>query len=275
MLVEAARRLTAAGIAGARLDARLLLAHALGVAPDEIMARRGDRPTEAVAVDFERLLVRRLAREPVSRIRGRREFWSLEFEIGPDTLDPRPDSETLIEAALACLADRGAPWRILDLGTGSGCLLLAMLSELPAATGVGIDRASGALAIAAANAHRLGLDRRCRFLCGDWAAGLAGRFDLIVANPPYIPSADIAALEPEVRDHDPVLALAGGVDGLDAYRAIAAELPRLLAVEGRAVLELGNGQAEPVAKIMVEAGLVLSAVRPDLAGVARALVVGC
>lgn len=275
VLVEAARRLTAAGVAGVRLDARLLLAHALGVTPDEILVRRGDRLTAAVAVDFENMLARRLAREPVSRIRGRREFWSLDFEIGPDTLDPRPDSETVVDAALACLADRGAPWRILDLGTGSGCLLLALLSELPAAVGIGTDRAPGALAVAAGNARRLGLDGRCRFLCGDWGAGLAGRFDLIVANPPYVPIADIAGLEPEVRDHDPILALAGGADGLDAYRAIAAELPGLLAAEGRAVVELGSGQAEPVAAIMEAAGLVISAVRPDLGGVARALIIGC
>lgn len=274
-LVEATRRLTATGIANARLDARLLLAYALGTTPDDILARRGERLTASVAVDFERMLVRRLAREPVSRIRGRREFWSLEFEIGPDTLDPRPDSETVVEAALACLADRNAPWRILDLGTGSGCLLLALLSELPAATGLGIDQASGALTVAAANARRLGLDGRCVFSCGDWAAGQSGRFDLIVANPPYVPSADIAGLEPEVRNHDPILALAGGADGLDAYRAIAAELPQLMAGGGRAVLELGLGQAEPVAEIMTSRGLSVSAIRPDLAGIPRALIVRC
>jgi release factor glutamine methyltransferase len=274
LLADAARRLTTAGIANARLDARLLLAHALGATPDEILSRRGDRPMATAVADFERMVTRRLAREPVSRIRGQREFWSLEFEIGPDTLDPRPDSETVVEAALDRLTDRGAAWRVLDLGTGSGCLLLALLSELPAAAGLGVDRSPGALAVAAANARRLGLDGRCRFLCGDWAVGVDGPFDLIVANPPYIPCADIAALAPEVRNHDPILALSGGADGLDAYRAIAAELPRLLAAGGHAVMELGMGQAEAVAEIAVAAGLAVSAARPDLGGVLRALVVG-
>jgi release factor glutamine methyltransferase len=273
-LAEATRRLAAGGIDGARLDARLLLAHALGLTPDEILAHRGARLSAANAAAFECLVGRRLAREPVARIRGRREFWSLEFQLGPDTLDPRPDSETVVEAALALVADRQGPRRILDLGTGTGCLLLALLAELPQARGIGVDIAQGALVVAAANARRLGLAGRAGFLCGDWGAGIAGTFDLVVTNPPYVPDADIAGLEPEVRAHDPRRALAGGTDGLAAYRAIAVELPRLLAPGGHGVLEVGAGQAEAVAAVMAAAGLARQATRSDLAGMARAVVVG-
>ena len=169
-----------------------------------------------------------LAREPLSRIIGRREFWGLEFLLSADTLDPRPESETVIEAILARLPDRDRAYRFLDLGTGTGCLLLALLSEYPAASGIGIDIAPGAARTARDNAERLGIGGRAQFAVGSWAAALTGRFDAVVANPPYIEHAAIADLPREVRQYDPIRALDGGADGLAAYRAIAADLQRLL-----------------------------------------------
>jgi release factor glutamine methyltransferase len=215
---------------------------------------------------------RRVAREPLSHILGHREFWSLDFRVDGSVLDPRPDSETLVEAGLAALAERDRPWRLLDLGTGSGCLLLALLKELPAATGVGVDRSPAALRIAADNADRLGLSGRARFASGDWAVGLAGEFDLILCNPPYIPSHAIAELAPEVALYEPRLALDGGPDGLACYRRLAPQLGPLAAPGGSIVLELGEGQANTVAGLMEGAGLTVGGVKRDLTGRARALV---
>ena len=217
------------------------------------------------------LLARRAAREPMARILGYREFWSLRFELSPATLDPRPDSETLIEAALAALPDRARPYRVLDLGSGSGCLLLALLSELPCAWGLGIDRAESAVATARRNAAALGLVGRARFAVGDWAAAIAGEWDVILVNPPYIPASAIAGLMPEVAGHEPRLALEGGIDGLDAYRAVGPQIAGLLAPQGVAAVELGQGQAEAAAGIMMGAGLAIREVRHDLAGVDRCL----
>jgi release factor glutamine methyltransferase len=208
----------------------------------------------------------------VSRLVGEREFWSLPFAVTPATLDPRPDSETLVEAALARTADRAAPVRLLDLGTGSGCLLLALLHELRAAWGVGTDRSAAAVAAARANAVRLGLADRARFVVADWAAPLAGRFDIVLANPPYIERGAIAGLAPEVARHDPVLALDGGPDGLDAYRAILAGLEALVAPRGRAYLEIGDGQAGAVSALLEAAGFADLELAHDLAGRARCLV---
>jgi release factor glutamine methyltransferase len=265
-----ADRLAAAGIDAARLEARLLLAHALGLASAGLLAGL-DLP--APASGYPGLVARRAGREPLALILGRREFWSLDLLVSPATLIPRPESETLIEAALAAFAGRAAPRRLLDLGTGTGCLLLAALGEFPAACGVGIDRVPAAAALARDNAAVLGLAGRAAFLCGDWAAAVAGRFDLVLANPPYIPTADIAGLMPEVACHEPRSALDGGADGLAAYRAILADLPRLLAPGGIAVVELGAGQAAPVAALAAGAGLAAEA-RADLAGVPRALILG-
>jgi release factor glutamine methyltransferase len=254
---------------GDRREARLVVAAALGLDPSTLLGwpeRALDAAGTARARDFVR---RRAAGEPLSRLRGTREFWSLAFALSPDTLDPRPESETLVATALAAVADRAAPLRLLDLGTGTGCLLLALLSELPNACGIGVDRAPGAALAARANAAALGLGRRAAFLVGDWGAALAGGFDLVVSNPPYIPSATIATLAPEVR-HDPRRALDGGPDGLDAYRALAPDLARLL--RGTAVLELGAGQARAVAEIMRGQGLDVRGVTPDLAGIERCLV---
>ncbi|MEI6557494.1 MAG: peptide chain release factor N(5)-glutamine methyltransferase [Rhodospirillaceae bacterium] len=273
ILDQAAARLRAAGIDSAALDARILVGAALGLSREQLLTRARERVGADARAALEPLLARRIGREPVSRILGRREFWSLEFALCPDTLDPRPDSETVVEAALA-LVPRDRPLAILDLGTGSGCLLLALLSELPAAHGLGIDRSAGALATAAANAGRLGLAGRARFECADWRHGLAGHYDLIVANPPYIPEADIAALEPEVARFEPFAALSGGPDGLDAYRLLAPILPNLLTEHGVAVFEVGAGQAAAVAGLLDSAGLLVMGRRNDLAGIERCVIAG-
>jgi release factor glutamine methyltransferase len=265
-LGEMAAEATAA--LGDRREARLVVAAALGLDPASLLGwpeRPIDEAARARAAEFVR---RRAAGEPLSRLRGTREFWSLTFALSPETLDPRPETETLVAAALDAVPDRAAPLRLLDLGTGTGCLLLALLSELPNAWGIGVDRAVGAAARARANAATLGLGRRAVFLAADWGAALDGRFDLIVSNPPYIPSGDIASLAPEVR-RDPRPALDGGADGLGAYRALAPDLARLLG--GTAVLELGAGQARAVTGIMRSAGLDIRGVHPDLAGIERCL----
>ncbi|HIJ61945.1 MAG TPA: peptide chain release factor N(5)-glutamine methyltransferase [Rhodospirillaceae bacterium] len=268
-LTEALR---AAGVDSPRLDARLLLAHLLGVEsswlfshPDHLL----DAEQEAAALALGE---RRCRREPVSRILGRREFWSLSFRIGPETLDPRPDTETIVEAALGVIADRQATLSILDLGTGSGCLLLALLSELPQAEGLGIDISGEALAVAADNAGRLSLNHRARFARGDWGRGIDGLFDVILANPPYIRDQDIDGLDPEVTVFEPRAALAGGADGLDCYRALAADAARLIRPGGAVVVEVGQGQAEAVAAILGAQGLSLVEIRRDLGGIERCVV---
>jgi release factor glutamine methyltransferase len=256
-----------------RSDARLLLAAALDVEPAVVFGSPERRLSPDEGARFDVLVRRRAAREPVARILGRREFWSLSFRVSPATLDPRPDSETLVEAALADVGDRAAPLRIVDFGTGTGCLLLALLSELPKASGIGIDRSPDALACAAANAAALGLADRGRFVASDWGTALAGPADVILANPPYIERGAIAGLDPEVARYDPATALDGGADGLDAYRALAEEVARLLAPGGRGYLELGDGQSAAAARIMAGAGLRICGTRRDLAGVERCLLV--
>ena len=255
-----------------RRRARRVVAAALGLSPSEVFAEL-DRMIPAADVErVAMLLARVVAHEPISRILGVREFWGLEFVLSADTLDPRPESETLVEAVLARLPEHGRPYEILDLGTGSGCLLLALLSELPAARGVGIDRALGAARAARGNAGRLGLAARANFLVADWAAALDGRFDVVVANPPYIPGREIEALPREVRDFDPHLALDGGADGLDAYRAIAARLRSLLKPGGLFAGEIGYGQQDRVAALIGGGGLAVDAIAPDLAGIPRCIV---
>jgi len=204
-------------------------------------------------------------------ILGEREFWSLPLFVGPGVLVPRPETETLVEAALEAFPDRRVPLGILDLGTGSGCLLLALLREYPNASGVGVDRSAEALAHATLNARRHGLADRAHLVHGDWGRGLAGPFELIVANPPYVASGELTELAPEVARYEPRAALDGGADGLDAYRAILPDLPRLLAPAGVACLEIGAGQATALAALAEVAGFRV-AVRPDLAGIPRCLV---
>lgn len=270
-LAAAERSLRAAGVAGPRRDAQVLLAAVLGVDRGTLYARDDRVLTDAEAAAFGALVARRRDRVAVSRLLGRREFWSLEFAITDDVLDPRPDSETLVEAALAGLPDRRAALRLLDLGTGSGCLLLALLSELPAAFGVGIDLSLPAVRVAAGNAMALGLAGRAAFAAGDWLSMVAGRFDLIVANPPYIAAGEIDALVPEVAGGDPRLALAGGDDGLAAYRAIAPQAAAALDADGRLVLECGMGQIGAVAAILTAAGFSDLRTYRDLGGVERCI----
>jgi release factor glutamine methyltransferase len=265
-LRRGAEMLAAAGIADARREARMLLHHALGVSERMLLAPESTFD----AKEFESLLARRAAREPMAFLTGRQGFWTLDLKVSPATLIPRADSETLIHAALAAFPARDV-YDILDLGTGTGALLLAALVEFPDACGLGVDVAPAAAALAARNAAANGLSSRAAFVCADWAAPLAGRFDLILANPPYIPSAAIAGLMPEVAAHEPRAALDGGADGLAAYRAIIGELPRLLAPGGAAILELGQGQAESVTAIAVAVGFAAPALRADLGGIARAL----
>jgi release factor glutamine methyltransferase len=264
----------AAGLDSPDLDSRILIGHALGLDHAALAAaatrRLGADEESAIAA----LASRRLTGEPVARILGYKEFWSLPLRIDAATLVPRPETETVVEAALAAV-DSGGPrsreLRIADLGTGSGALILALLSELPSTFGIGTDTSAKALVVARDNARRLALSR-ARFIACNMAAALRGPFDAIVSNPPYIASGDIAALAPDVRDFDPHLALDGGTDGLHFYRAIAAAAPALLAPGGVLVVELGIGQAEPVAHLFAAAGLAPSPPHPDLNGTPRALV---
>lgn len=272
-LCQAGQVLRAAGVEGPRAEARALLAHAMGTTADALLRDPRAPVPEAAGRAFSALLRRRAgAREPLQHLLGEAGFWTLSLEVSPDTLVPRPDSETLVEAALDAFPDRAKARRVLDLGTGTGCLLLAALVEFPLAFGVGVDRAPGAAALAARNAARNGLAGRTAFLAGDWGAALSGRFDLVLSNPPYIPRADIPGLMPEVARHEPRSALDGGTSGLDAYRAIAAALPGLLTPGGRAVLELGEGQRPAVEAIAAARGLRVLGCRADLGGVPRALV---
>lgn len=267
----AAATLAAAGIGDAATDARLIVMRATGLSRERLLIE-GDRPlAEAEEAGLAALLARRLAREPMAHILGEREFFGLSFEVSPAVLIPRPDTETLVEAALED-AGRTARLRILDIATGSGCILLALLHHLPEAHGTGTDRSAGALAVARRNAASLGLAGRASFVRTDWAAGLAGPFDIVLSNPPYIAEEELAGLEPEVRDHEPRSALAAGSQGLDAYRAITADLPRLLAPGGRVFLEIGRGQGKAVAALLEAAGLQLLDRRADLAGIERCLV---
>lgn len=269
VLHQAAGQLMAAGIETSRLDARLLLGEVLGLEPQAVFSRPQLEPSAAELERFGALLTRRLAREPMSHLLGRRGFWTLEFKVTADTLDPRPDTETLIEAVLGSLTERGRPRRILDLGTGTGCILLTLLTELGFATGLGVDKSPAALEVARDNAQSLGLAGRAAFQLGDWGAGLEERFDIIVSNPPYIPDGDIDGLEPEVAVFEPRLALAGGPDGLDCYRVLAPQMAGLLAPGGVVALEVGMGQAGDVAAILAAAGLPRTAARRDLGGVER------
>jgi release factor glutamine methyltransferase len=267
------RQFRAAGLDSPDLDARILIGHALSLdraALAAASARILDATQQNAIAAFA---ARRLAREPVARIVGSREFWSLKLRIDSTTLVPRPETETVVEAALAAIdgeSGRAQPLRIVDLGTGSGALLLALLGELPNALGIGTDISVGALRVARDNARRLQV-ARAAFVACDLGKALAGRYDLVVANPPYVASGDIAALAPEVREYDPRSALDGGPDGLDCYRGIAATVPALLKLGGAVVVELGVDQAAAVAALFSAAGLHSAMPRPDLAGVPRAL----
>lgn len=271
-LCQAGQALRAAALDAPRLEARLLLAHAIGTTQEALLRDPRAAVPPAAAARFRASLAARLAAVPVAHILGRQGFWTLDLAVSPATLIPRADSETVVEAALDACPDKGAALRVLDLGTGTGCLLLAVLAERPSAFGVGVDRVPAAAALAAANAARNGLDRRAAFLAGDWAGAVRGRFDLVLSNPPYVETAAIPGLMPEVARHEPASALDGGADGLDAYRRLVAMLPGLLSPGGAAVLELGAGQRRAVEALARGAGLAPAGRRADLGGVERALV---
>ena len=269
-IAGAALVLAKAGIEDPRHDARLLVGLALKMTPTQVFNATNDPLPELAKDNILRIVSRRAKGEPVAHITGEREFWSLPFEVSSATLIPRPDSETLIELILDQHADR-PPRRILDLGTGSGCLLLSLLSEYKSATGVGIDMSPDALNVAIRNAKRIGLESRSRFAVGSWMDGLSETFDLVISNPPYIPTDDICDLDSDVRAFEPISALDGGKDGLDMYRAIFAGLDHVLAPDGRAVVEIGISQRNGVSQIASDFGFGLVQTRDDIGGITRAL----
>lgn len=269
VLREAGQKLAAAGVEDAPRDARLLLQAASGLSPATLVAFPERGLDAAALARFQGLLERRERREPMAQILGVREFWSLRFRVTADTLDPRPDSETLVQAVLDRVPDRAAPLRLVDFGTGTGCLLLALLHELPNATGLGVDLSAAALAVAAENARDLGLEGRATFREANWDDGIVPPFDIVVSNPPYIEHAAMADLQPEVARFEPRLALDGGTDGLDAYRRLLPATARLLRSNGLAVFEVGAGQADSVAAIGAARGLRHIATLPDLVGIPR------
>lgn len=269
LVAEAAARLAAASIGDPRREAWLLLglvlaedAGALALTPER---KLGETETAA----YRAAAARRAAREPFAHIAASRGFWSLDLEVTPATLIPRPETELLVEAALACAGSRAAALEILDLGTGSGAILLALLAELPNASGFGVDVSLAALEVARRNALRTGAGDRVRFGRSSWWSHVRGQFDLVVSNPPYIRSPDIAGLEPEIRDHEPILALDGGPDGLGAYRAIAAGIDAHLSPGGVLLVEVGQGQAADVAALFGARGLAQTRIYPDLSGIPR------
>jgi release factor glutamine methyltransferase len=277
-LRDTAVALTAAGIDNARFEARLLLAQASGFTIEQLVARGTDEVPTNVVETARALTARRVRREPMAYILGEREFWGLPFKVSRAVLVPRPDSETLIEAVLSLMPDRSRPWRILDLGLGSGCLLLTLLREYPLAQGVGLEASAEALAMAQENAEALGVADRARLIAGDWrqpgwvdtlVQARGGPFDLVVSNPPYIPSAAVPKLMPEVSSFEPRLALDGGADGFDAYHTIIAAGPRLVTAGGFMAVEVGESQAPEITGLFAAAGLSPRAPWKDLGGIDR------
>jgi release factor glutamine methyltransferase len=272
-LQQLAASLAACGVDDSALDARLLVCAAAQISHADLVREPDLELGDAAARRLADFATRRMAREPVSRILGTRGFWDIELLVTPAVLDPRPETETLVEAAREILAlRRTATLTIVDLGTGSGALLCALLREFPCASGVGIDLSAPACDVARRNLARCGLASRGKILQGGWTVAVGRRFDLAVSNPPYVETDAISGLAPEVRNHDPHLSLDGGKDGLDAYRAICDLLPRILATEGLAILEIGATQGEAVRALVEIAGMTKVALRCDLSGRARAVV---
>jgi len=270
LLAHAAARLEAAGVDSPRTDARVLLAHALGVTVDELlMIERVDPPAHAA---FDQLLSRRVSREPLAYIIGTKEFFSLDFEVGPGVLIPRPETETLVEEALKTFPDHSADLHVLDFGSGSGCLIITFLLHYPRATGLAIDASKEALVWAARNAGRHGVAGRLAFVTQ--AGGAPSTFDVVLANPPYLTEAEYRLAAPEISRHEPKPAFVGGADGLDGYRALATSLAENLAPQGLAFVEIGAGQASQVADLFVAEGLEVLRSVPDLGGIPRCVVVG-
>jgi release factor glutamine methyltransferase len=269
---EAAVALAAAGFTDARRQARRVVSEALSITQSDVFCHPDQEITEQQAERVRSFLIRMVAGEPLSRIIAKREFWGLEFTLSADTLDPRPETETLVEAVLRRMPDRDAPLHLLDLGTGTGCILLALLYELRAADGVGVDIAERAARMAARNALSLGLADRACFIVGNWADAVSSSFDFILANPPYVTSPAIAQLPREVADHDPLWALDGGEDGLQSHREIIGAASSLLSRDGIMVTEVGACQADAVATLIKTNGLIVDAVEKDLAGIDRCVV---
>jgi release factor glutamine methyltransferase len=269
-----AEQFRTAGIESPELDARVLIGHALGLDHAGLVTAATQQLSDLTATQIGRFAARRMSGEPVARIVGQKEFWGLPLTVTPAVLVPRPETETVVELALALIdraGPRTRPLRIADIATGSGAILLALLSELPNAHGVGTDTDEQALSVARANTGRLGLGERAAYLVCDYGMGLNGPFDLVVSNPPYVARAEIATLAREVRDHDPHHALDGGTDGLAAYRSIAPDAQRLLGPRGHLVLEIGRDQEQDVTRLLTSAGLTMAPRRRDLAGIVRAL----
>ena len=272
LVAEVAGALSTAGFEEPRRHARRLVASALAISRADLFGHPDRAVDEQQIGRIRAMLGRMVKREPLSRILGKREFWGLEFALSAETLDPRPETETVVEAVLRRNPERRAPLRFLDLGTGTGCLLLTLLAEFPAASGVGIDIAERAVRTAACNAVALGVADRALFLVGDWGAAVSAKFDAVVTNPPYIASGELRLVPREVACYDPWRALDGGEDGLSAYRAIATHLPRLLASNGIFVTEVGIDQAEAVVAVMRTNGLDLDGIEKDLAGIPRCVI---
>jgi release factor glutamine methyltransferase len=264
--------LAGASIETPGLDARLLVQHALGIDAAALL-RAPEAEADPAASDIAlAFAARRITGEPVARILGSREFFGLSFRLGAATLVPRPDTEVLVAAALARLQPAERPWRLIDLGTGSGAILVALLAHLPRAWGVGVDLSQAAASVARTNAHENGVAARAAFMVGDWLDAVIGRFDAVVANPPYIAARDISLLDREVRDHDPLLALDGGADGLDCYRNLLRTVGTVLAPDGFLGFELGAGQAPEVADIATMLGWRVESLDKDAAGIDRAMI---
>lgn len=259
-------RLSSAGFEASGLDARLLLLGALGISATELTLRPDLVLSPEEAERLSLFAARRLTHEPVARILGEREFWGLPFALSPETLVPRPDTETVVETALRLVPDRAAPHRLIDFGTGSGILLVALLHEWPQARGVGVDRSFAALRSAKRNAARNNVGERAMFVASDWGSSIRGSFDVIVSNPPYIASSVIGGLAPDVRQHDPRLALDGGEDGLDAYRILLGEAERLLVPQGLLILEIGYDQGDALRSLATGRALEILELVHDLAG---------
>lgn len=260
-------------IESASLDGRILLEHVLGVSREQLLFSLELPITKEQYNRFGELVEKRAQRQPISQLIGKREFWGINFVVSENTLDPRPDSETLIEYVLESVKNRADNFRVLDLGTGTGCLLLSLLSELPAAKGVGVDYCDRALSVAKENAISLGFASRTDFINGDWCEKLEGEFDIILSNPPYIPTSVIPTLDPEVAEFEPMLALDGGEDGFSCYRKIMRSLPKILAKDGFAAFELGMGQQRELTEIALENSMEVVGAKNDLSGIARCIIV--
>lgn len=272
-LRHAVLALQQAHIETASLDARILLQYILGISREQLLSDYGLILSPRQYSAYFALIEKRAGRQPVAQLTGRREFWDLAFKVTHHTLDPRPDSEALIEAVLARFRDRGQKLRVLDLGTGTGCLLLTLLKEYPEASGVGVDICEEALSVAQENALNLGLPPRAGFVQSCWGEQVKEMFDIVISNPPYIPTEAIGRLAPEVAKYEPKLALDGGEDGLRCYREIVSQLPRLLSPQGLAVFEIGFGQARELQSIVESHGLQVVGIKEDLAHIPRCVLV--